>query len=286
MVCGKCQRKLDDDGYCQCGKCLLKFHFVCSTLKRSTWLGYNDAKRKAWKCLKCREEESGTNNHSNDNEQGLSELNRKMDLLLNKYEETVTEVSQLKFIILELKEDIVKKDEVICELRNKINIMDQYQRNKNLEIDNIVEKKGENLKEVIKTVADKLNIEIDFKDLDIVHRLPARKDRISTIICQFSNRAVRDEFLKNKRKVITSKELVGEGTGRIYISPNLNKFFKNLRWSAKKEAEKFGYKFVWFNNNKILVRKDESSRDIIRISSEADIQKISVHAASHTNNED
>lgn len=70
------------------------------------------------------------------------------------------------------------------------------------------------------------------------------------------------------------------------ISPNLDNRNKNVNFhhliereytellmKAKETAKKAGYKFVWFKNASILVRKDESS-SVIQINSHKDLSKI------------
>lgn len=277
--CGRCtENVLEEDG-CLCAKCAQKFHFHCSTVKKATWVNYGLVKQKQWRCTKCRDGSSECSTPTAEVDSiiipnpSLKQLNMKMDLILKSHIESKNEMAELKNMISELKSELKNRDEKIQELNEKLWIMDQYSRNRNVEICNIPKTQGENLEEIVVNMASKMDITIEARDVDIVHRLPSRNGDVEPIIVQFCSRRVRDQFLSNKKKVITSYETTGEGMGKIFINANLNKYFKDLRYKAKQEANNHGYKFVWFKNNKILMKKNESSPYVFSISNEKDLLK-------------
>lgn len=273
--CGRCMEEVYDDDGCTCGKCNVRYHFTCSTVKKTTWLGYGVVKQRQWKCHRCRDVSGGDqqSSQSSDGEPGLVELNTKMDLLLSRHEDTRSEVGQLKSLILNLTEELKRKEEKIQDLTHQISLIDQYSRNRNLEICNIPRTKDENLQNIVHKLASKLDIPIQESDIDVVHRLPTKPNKIEPIIVQFTNRRVRDSLL-SKRKIVTSEELIGSGTGKVYVNQNLNKYFRDLRYKAKQEAAKYGFRYVWFKANKILVKKNETANTVLTIQTEKDLLKI------------
>lgn len=276
-VCNRCSEEVFEDDYCVCGKCGAKYHFVCSTLKKSTWLGYGPEKQKKWKCSRCRE---GAEEQRSEGEIGMADLLAKLDIIIDKYEETKKEVVQLKSFVIDLKDELIKRDNTIKALNERISVMEQGNRVNKLEISNLPKQDKENLRNIVVNIIGKLGVQITDNDIDAVYRLPGNRNQ--TIVVVFSGRRIRDEVWNKKKTVVTCQEIVGTGQGKIYINPNLNKYFRDLRYKTKQAAEKAGYRYVWFANNKILVRKNDKDRQIITITREEDIRKIGQTQSQHS----
>lgn len=61
----------------------------------------------------------------------------------------------------------------------------------------------------------------------------------------------------------------------IYVNEHLTKYFRELMWQAKTRKTENGeklYKFVWFKDSKLLVRRNDTSK-IERIRSNNDLYK-------------
>lgn len=101
-----------------------------------------------------------------------------------------------------------------------MNVLDQYSRNKNLELDNVEQYEGENVEEIVIKTAHLLNFNINKDDIDAAHRIPSRKvDRPNKIIVQLISRKKRDLFIDKKRVTITNDQLTGSGNNnRIFIN--------------------------------------------------------------------
>jgi len=63
------------------------------------------------------------------------------------------------------------------------------------------------------------------------------------------------------------------GKTAIFVNDQMTSTYRDLFFKARKAAKKVGYKFIWFKNNKIFVRRNESSKAII-ITDELSISKI------------
>lgn len=193
-------------------------------------------------------------------------------------EDLAKKVNDLNNSVSILKKDNAEKDRVIEALSRQVNDIDQYSRNRNIEVVNIVEKPGEIAEELILSLADKLGINVASEDIEAAHRLPTRSSgNIPRIIVQFKSRKIRDQFLAKKKTVVTSNILTGDndhmGQKRVYINENLNAFYKDLLWRAKERAKETGFKYVWVRRGKIFARKDESTA-VIRVTCHADLGKL------------
>lgn len=63
------------------------------------------------------------------------------------------------------------------------------------------------------------------------------------------------------------------GKTAIYVNEQMTLAYKDLFFKTRNAVKEVGYKFIWFKNNKIFVRKNEGSKVII-IVDELSISKI------------
>lgn len=77
-----------------------------------------------------------------------------------------------------------------------------------------------------------------------------------------------------KRVHLNSQYFYPEEPDRpVYINEPLTRFFRKLLYETKKKAHEAGYKFCWYRNSKLHVRKDEYS-DPVNIETFEDLEKI------------
>lgn len=189
---------------------------------------------------------------------------------------------ELKTSVAVLKTKCKEKDQVIEGLTRQLNTLEQYGRNRNLEIDNIEQVQGEDVENIAITVAEKLRIVVKESDIEVAHRIPSKSNsnRPLKIIVQLASRKLRDKILAARRRAnnFTSANIVGElgdySRQTIYVNENLSPYFKDLLWRTKIRAKETGYKFVWFKFGKVLVRKDDQSRKTIQIYSYKDLDQL------------
>lgn len=96
------------------------------------------------------------------------------------------------------------------------------------------------------------------------------------LIVTLRSTAVRDHIIQKKREKrdLLIKDVFGIDTpGQIYVNeylpPEIYKLLKNV----KAKAKQCGYKYVWVNSSRILVRKVEGAAPI-RIETESDLDKL------------
>lgn len=212
-------------------------------------------------------------------------MSEQYDDIMSKLKEEKDEKLELKKKIIVLENSISEKNRLIENTASRITTLDQYIRNKNIEIHGYPLKSGENCSDIIVNVAKEMGIDITASDVDLAHRLhaPVGKNSPPAIIATFVARKKRDLFLKQKRLVITNNNVKDLKIGHVlYINENLNAETKRLFWLAKVRARANEVKFVWFKNSKILARKTDSS-PVFMIKTEDDLNKIGVNVQTGSN---
>lgn len=198
-------------------------------------------------------------------EKSMTMLSEKYDDLLKKVDDhnrTLVELSKRTQV---LEERLKEREQDIVELRAVTDDLEQYSRRSNVEIHGVAKKDNENLMEVVKHLAQKLQLpEPAASDIEAVHRLSAAEGKVPPILIRFKERSKRDQWIQKKMA------LRSDG---VFINENLTKRLRTLFWKARSQAKQKGHKFVWMRNGKILVRRREGAA-VIRIEHDGDLDKI------------
>lgn len=311
-ICSKCTTKIDVEEYAKCGECSKYYHFDCSITENS-YNKITRSKKiwKCIICSGGAETRFRTGSSSttatnkdiipqpelvdikkmleiiNFKINGLElikseiqELNKTVTFLSHQYDAVLLKldennkvVKEHTNIIKELQEKNQDKDIIIFNLREKLENIEQYSRNKNIEINGVKELPHEDCKEIVVNIAKELDLNISKNDIDIAHRLHTSKVNISrSIVVQFKTRTIREQIAHKRFMVVSNKDINGTPIGsKIYINEHLTTYYKNLIRQAKIKQRETGFKFVWFRNNKLLARRTEDS-PVIWIQNEEDIK--------------
>ncbi|CAG9792894.1 unnamed protein product [Diatraea saccharalis] len=157
-------------------------------------------------------------------------------------------------------------------LIQRVNSLEQYLRESNLEIQGVPESKSENIFGIVKKIANAVGYALsDSSILNCTRVASMNRDgkRPRTIIAKMYSTRCRDEFysavarfnrfhMNNK----LSSSLIGiAGESRpIFVSEHLSPDNKVLHAATRQKAKENKYKFVWVRNGRIFLRKDETSR--------------------------
>ncbi|CAB4023920.1 Hypothetical predicted protein [Paramuricea clavata] len=145
-----------------------------------------------------------------------------------------------------LLEKIEALEAELTNVRVQANENEQYSRKYNLRIVGLNENDGENcVGEVIKLCKEKLNVNVDERDIDRAHRLgpKALSGRSRTVIVKFKSYGAKAEICR-QRKLL-------KGT-QYYINEDLTKF--NIELLNYARDQKSFIKSAWSADGKILVR--------------------------------
>lgn len=180
-----------------------------------------------------------------------------------------------------LREDV---NELYCqneEFANRMNDMDQYSRIENIVITGIPVRKDENIREIIKNIAEKVELKIEDSEISTAHRLPSKKSETPNIIARLNNRDKKKELIvraKAKKLKASVLEWTKENTP-IYISNHLTRYTAELLREAKKLRDEGYFEYVWEKDAKILIRKDENSL-AVRIKDKSQLETIQLRSRS------
>lgn len=204
-------------------------------------------------------------------------IDEKYENMKSSLEETLNMNRILQREVAELKRENLEKDRQMQELFVKVTDLDQYSRNRNLEIIGVEERPGENCLEVVKSIAEECGVSMEPGQIDVAHRVPSKNVNMPRpIIVQFVSRNKRDELLVKKKLVTVNNSVNGMAAGkRILINEHLSPYYRNLLSTTKKLAREKNFKYVWFKRNTVFVRKTENGL-VKKVFSESDLSKVFV----------
>ncbi|KAG8275487.1 hypothetical protein J6590_084967 [Homalodisca vitripennis] len=260
-----------------CSICKLELHFECADVKESTWNRMGEDRRKNWKCKPCQNKskalkDQGYSKEVKDLITSLhSEFMEKMEKTIrlqfesyerkfsdqikefkssveyfsqkiDDYEQKIIEYSG-KVVIFEKTQNDLKAENLslkseldACKLR--LEDLEQYSRNKNLQIEGIPEQDNERMADIVGKISETINEEIDFdRDLQAIHRIPTKRAKgPNPIIIQFSNRKKRYSVLKKSKTAKLTSTIFSPNVPSVsvYVNEHLTQFNKNLLFQAKK----------------------------------------------------
>lgn len=173
-----------------------------------------------------------------------------------------------------IKSTVKVLNNTIAELSIDVNLLNQQNLRNNLIIAGIPFKKGENLKEIFVKLSKKLKVEITEERFEI-RRFASKSDTNSgNILVELDNFSVKKNLLKNRKtKNILTSELGFNGKKSIVLFNQLTHHNLEILAEAKKLRTECNFKFIWFQNNQILARKEKKSR-IFTLQTKNDIEKL------------
>ncbi|XP_070377192.1 uncharacterized protein [Dermacentor albipictus] len=189
-------------------------------------------------------------------------MSEQYDQLLTRIEKNERKVKELKHII----EGVEAKDSEMMQLKPEVDDLEWRSRKLNLEFHGIKQVQNENLLVEINklTVLNKLPQLLE-NDIVATHRLPSKADKAPGIICCFANEAIGDKWWQSRKKLSSENNSV-------FLAENLTKRTRALLFGTKLWAKTNNYKYVWHNNNKVLVRKTDGANAVV-ISNSSDSRK-------------
>lgn len=183
-----------------------------------------------------------------------------------------------KIEVLEAKVAKVEADNT--SLRVEMANLNQYMRRNNIEISGVPETKGENVIEIVQNIGETVGVNISPTVIDTCHRVPNHSGGLKpkSIIVKFSSRLAKQNLLsaaKMKRQALNTSSLGLKNMNAkpFYLTDHLTPQNKMLLFKVKSYCRENGFKYVWVNDCKILVRKSDTDR-IHHITDEASLAKL------------
>ncbi|XP_063838045.1 uncharacterized protein LOC135087134 [Ostrinia nubilalis] len=251
------------------------------------------------KNIKCALDGIGEN--LSDFKKQMSDINSSIKKISDEHSVLKNDISVLKSVsdsntqrVSMMANEIADLQSTASQISDQLRLKEQQGRINNLEITGIPVTRGENLNNIIHTIAKKVGFALLPTDIDYIHRVrrfnstgtdnsskvdskPSHdSSTIPNIIVRFTQRQRKNELLAavRARRGMTTVDVGLDGpSSTIYVSDHLAPHNKLLYKQTRILAKQNDYKYVWLSDCKIFVRKNDASR-VQLVSCEADLNKL------------
>lgn len=195
-------------------------------------------------------------------------IKKSMSLLLEKYDALLIEHEEAKGRILKLEKShtnttnkCVYLEKCNLALEHKMQELEQSSHKRNIEIIGVEQLPGENWKQVVCNLSEKVNLRTDEIESVRRNRIPKHGlDRPASIIAEIKVTGMqsREQWLAKRRDLTITSDIITNGTSKtkIYINEDLTKTTKSLLWNAKKELRGI-YKYV---STSMVIRRKSTGK--------------------------
>ncbi|XP_022182669.1 uncharacterized protein LOC111042388, partial [Myzus persicae] len=251
-ICNSCSTAITSRSLSiSCNDCKLPWHAKCQKLTKEDIAFYND-EGSYWRCHKCSAEKRAS---------------LRID---NQINDDNTNLSDIKDIILQLKDNNQNMKTQINTLESKIEFLERRLINNEIVIDGVPENKLENSYEIVKNIGTQLNIKITDPMINDCHRVGRTQNNLTRrIVVGFTSHQDKVKILDSRKIIrnLSTKNIGIEPEVSIYIRENLTSKSSFLFKLARDFRNQYNYKFVWTKNGQIFLRKNESEK-IINVANE------------------
>lgn len=201
----------------------------------------------------------------------IEQLENKVDILERKLNETH-------------RCNVSDMEETISQLRMEILDKDQDMLSNDVDIAGFPEVKNENTTHVVLTIAKKLGIQLEDRDLVSAERVgPPRAfmegekaPRPRILAVRLARRHSRDALLQAarvRRRLSTDDMGLPGATSFFFVNERLTRYNRQLFQRAREAASRTNWKYVWTRGGRVFARR-EHGKERHRIHSERDIDKV------------
>lgn len=174
----------------------------------------------------------------------LQSLKESMSLINEKFEGFKSEIVEMRKELATTRaenEEIRSNNTCLTSelIRKELTDVQQYSRRSNLEIKGVPVVADEDLISTMKTISGCVNSEVEEPDIEVIHRVPTKKNDEQNIIVKFFSRTMRDNLLNAaKKQRLNISHLGFEGDTPIFVNEHLcsaKKVLLGMALKAKKD---------------------------------------------------
>lgn len=171
------------------------------------------------------------------------------------------ELNKIQSSVEDTKERVLIVEKIQLSMDSRLRELEQYSKKFNVIIRGIPKFDGENLLDIIKALAE--GLEVPFHELYVsaLHRLPSR-GQTQPIILKLTNLDVKHRLIKNAKRKKLNGSCLGLGENPIFFDEHLTKETADLLHGAKDLRAQGKVKFAWQADGKVFVREDEGCPNI------------------------
>jgi regulator of replication initiation timing len=232
-----------------------------------------------WCCSNCKDNTnisiSDTNNEKEiilekDSNKILFDLKNSVDFMSKQFDDFSTQlrdiVKSVNAISEEnkvLKEQNIKLKNELTVVNKKINTIEQKLIGNHIEIIGVPEKTNEDCGKIVETISKTLgeitSVEYAYRTRSKIQNKPGK---IVAVLYSNNSKKTLMDLARNKK--LKAKDIHTEWSNEgIYLNNVLTQTNSNLFYKTRMYAKKYNYKYVWFRDCKIFMRKDEKNKIIV-----------------------
>ena len=206
-----------------------------------------------------------------------NQLESSQSFISQKFDDLTRSLQETKKQVCTLESKVNEQGRSIAFLRDEGSVRDceidevqQYSRRDCLEIVGIPSLPNDNPKKLFMDLCSQMDIDLDEKEIAIVHRLPDTKGQKNRMIAKLVRREVKERIYRHKKKLVgkttkiipaVNSELgksIPPNPNKIFINESLTSYRKKIFNKAYKFKKDNQFKFLWTMNGKIFLRENES----------------------------
>lgn len=301
MLCLLCIDDIHDGDEIKCSSCKEFLHFSCASFRESVFRKLSPAAKNKFTCSNCKtntvefSKDKNVNNifESNDpitsrktntvviskdknvnniieSNDSLTTLTRSVNFLSSQFDEFGKQLKEVLKTIKELKNEnnlLKEKNQVLnnelSALSKRVNMLEQNSISNYIEIIGIPEVKKENCIKIVESIAEKLDQKVT---VNKAYRIISKfQNKSSKIVAEISSLDQKKKIMEASKKIKMNASSVNKNWGEtgIYINNYLTKYNSELFYNTRNFAKENDYKFVWFKDSKIFIKKNEEARVFI-----------------------
>jgi cell division septum initiation protein DivIVA len=208
-----------------------------------------------------------------DIKQSSKAVEKSLDFLYEAIDDLKKSIVGLKTDNAELRQECAALKKENAGLRSEVAVLDlevkdmqQYSRNRNVEIKGVPMTQGENVDAILEATAKAIGVDYDKRrDISAAHRLQSNKrGGHPAIVVQFISRCTRADWLAAaKRRRLDTKNLHPTlQSGPVFVNEHLTQHSKDLLWRAKNLVRENRIAFAWCREGKIYIKLTAESKTI------------------------
>lgn len=203
------------------------------------------------------------------------EFNKTTDFIMEEVKDLKSTVAQKDTIIKTLQNDNAQLQDETKTMRARLCVLEKLSRDRNLEIQAVPEKRGENVVSLVKTLCETVKLPISDSDIHAckrVAKMDASSKRPRNIVVTLQSPRLRDSVLsaaqrynkEHKDGKLSTKHLgMTDINNQIYVSEHLSPECKQLYAAARRSAKEKNYTYCWAKYGHIYLRKNEKTDPIL-----------------------
>ncbi|XP_025423462.1 uncharacterized protein LOC112692862 [Sipha flava] len=282
LLCDVCNEEIFDNEDIKCNKCKIFFHFVCAGFRESNFRKLSAANKSKWFCMNCKDSSSTLNVETNkeiklsidkecshtdkilmDLKESVNFMSGQFDNFNLKLQDIIKVVNDVSKENKQLKEENQKLKIEMRDCNKKINYIEQKLVQNHIEIIGVPEETNEDCSKIVKEISTALGVNVCVESaFRYQSKIRNKHGKIVAVLKNYENKKTIMDMSRIKKLKANNVNAKWKEEG-IYINNYLTQINRNLFYKTRLYAKENNYKYVWYRDCKIFIRKDEKNKVIL-----------------------